>query len=268
MGCKPKLAMALVAAGLVGATTAVRADMYLYAKPTYSTGSYGTGTTTQIEGIIYGGTLSSVANDFKDETSNKIAFDAWVPFLSVQGRGVITSDGRVIGRSGTTGPTTTTIGWGDWQTQISDTYSGASFGSIFAYAGLKLVTGTRALGTGKNDYDFGATYSTRPITIDKTAYTPFVGISYTVMGKPPGLSLQNYAGYFAGFNTYAMGGFVSGSLSYTGSAQTGFPAATAANVSWGHNLLKGRSAFNVGLSKGLSNGSPNWSAWISIGIYV
>jgi len=269
MNRKSRLAMVLVAAGLVGATTATRAaDLWLYALPSYSTGSYGTGVTTQIEEITYGGSVTSTAIDFKDGAMNKLTFSAWVPFVSVQGSGVITSDGRVIGRRGTIGPVTTTTGWGDWQTQISDTYS-ASFGSIEPYVGLKLVTGTRALGTDENDFNFGAIYNSPQITIGKSTHsTPFVSMSYTVMGKPPGLALQNYAGYEAGLNTYALDGYVSGSLSYTGSAQLGFPAATAANVSWGRNLLKGRSAFHVGLSMGLSNGSPNWSTWMSLGIYV
>jgi len=255
-------------AGFVGAVSVARADTWLYASPAYSTGSYGSGATTQIEGITYGASVVHTVLNFKDRTSNKLAFNAWVPFLSVQGSGVITSDGRVIGRRGTVGPTTTTTGWGDWMTQISDTYEGASFGSIDAYAGLKLVTGTRALGTGENDYDFGATYNALPVTIGKRQYTPFVGMTYTVMGKPPGLALQNYVDSIAGVTTFALGGYVSGQLSYTGSAQLGFPAATAVSVSWGRNLFEGRSAFHVGLSKGLSNGSPNWSAWMSLGVWA
>ena len=143
----------------------------------YSTGNYGTSTTTEI---------TTLAFTAKYQTGNW-TLRAFVPYLEVTGdSSVIPGIGRVRGG----GDTTT-------QTGIGDIVLGATYTALADRAGsigldltgkVKVATAdeNKGLGTGEHDFAFLAEIYK---TVDRV--TPFFGVGYHVLGDAPGQPFDN-----------------------------------------------------------------------------
>lgn len=144
----------------------------------YSSGDYGTATTTKIT------TLAGTAAYEKGPWT----FKGWLPYLNVEGdSAVVPGIGHVRGKASRT---TSEAGLGD--IVLSATYAAyydraTTFGFDLT-AKVKLATAdeNRGLGTGEHDFIFLA-------DLYKTfgRWTGFGGVGYHILGDPPGFPLDN-----------------------------------------------------------------------------
>lgn len=144
----------------------------------YSSGDYGTATTTKI---------TTLAGTAAYETG-PWTFKGWLPYLNVEGdSAVVPGIGNVRGK-----PSRNTKEAGLGDIIVSATYAAyydraTSFG-LDLTAKVKLATAdeNRGLGTGEHDFIF-------LVDLYKTfgRWTGFGGIGYHVLGDPPGFPLDN-----------------------------------------------------------------------------
>jgi hypothetical protein len=222
----------------------------------YSTGKYGTSTTTD---ILY---VPVVAKYETDDWTLKLT----VPYISVTGTssGVIRGMGRVKpGKAGMVATTTTTTtknsasGLGDVIAAVGYSIYDEDALALDLVGKAKLGTANenQGLGTGKNDYSaqLDAYY-----TIDKT--TAFATAGYKVVGVPAGFTLNNVAFGTLGASRKLGDKTTAGimldvmqSASPQGTAPIEVTAFMTKNLS---KTLK----VQANVLKGLSNGSPNMGA--------
>lgn len=217
----------------------------------YSSGDYGTATTT---------TITTLAGTAAYEKGPWI-FKAWVPYLKVEGdSAVVPGIGNVRGKPSRT---TTESGLGD--IVVSATYAAyydpaTTFG-IDLTAKLKLATAdeNRGLGTGEHDMIF-------LVELYRTfgRWTGFGGIGYHVLGDPPGFPLDNVLSASLGAS-YKLDERASVGLSLDGRERV------AAGTSPQRELTGFYSHKLDGLWKaqlyallGLANGSPDWGFGLSL----
>lgn len=221
----------------------------------YSTGKYGTSTTTD---MLY---VPVVAKYETDDLTLKLT----VPYLRVTGTssGVIRGMGRV--RTGSPMMTTTM--------KATTTNSASGLGDIVAAAGYtvydqdalsldlvgKVKFGTAdantGLGTGENDY---SAQVDGYYTLDKT--TIFATGGYKIVGKPAGLTLNNVAfgelGASRKINDRTSAGIMLDVMQSASPVGNGPIEVTA----FASKKLSPTLKVQVNVLKGLSNGSPNVSA--------
>jgi len=164
--------------------------------PNYSSGSYGTGTTTT---IVY--VPLSIQRLFKDGDVALV-----VPFVSVTGDGSVTLLSGVPNRRTTVGtavgPRVTQAGLGDlvlrgryYALDQADWWP-----TVALTARLKIPTAdrSRGLGTGEPDEGFGVETSR---TLGEK-WVIFADAGFTFIGKPAGFNLQNQWNYDLGLGYY------------------------------------------------------------------
>ncbi len=246
----------LAALALSLARTALAADgeLSLGSGLHYSTGKYGSSTSTSILSIPL------TARYDRDVWT----FKATVPYLRISGEnGVVPGVGRVEGgaRRGRAGETSSVSGIGD--SSVSATYNvyGARAGSGLGLTGkLKLATGDEAqgLGTGSNDVS---------LQLDAfqqmQQYTVFGVVGYTIFGDSPLANFENVANVGVGLSQkIGAGDNIGVALDLR---QGGEPAPAPQRELTGFWMHRIDRAWRTQayLLKGFARGSPDWGAGLS-----
>ena len=146
----------------------------------YSTGKYGGTNSTNILYIPFMGEYK-IADDW--------ALKVTVPYIRISGPGNVLPNLGSVGTPTQTSSTTQS-GLGDVVTSVThDFYYDKTSGLLIGATGkVKFGTASRArgLGTGKND-----TMLQLDVADSLGDWTPFASVGYRVLGKPPGIELQN-----------------------------------------------------------------------------
>ena len=256
MQTRLRVGAALLAVGITlpAWATEPASTLTLGVQPSYFTGNYGTGTTTDITYVpVYA----------KYKTGN-LSLKLTVPYISVKSSGALVSGGTVIG-AGSNGNVTTNSGLGDVWTEGRYKIRGTGTApDVSPYVKIKFGTASHnnGLGTGENDYEGGLGFEW---AVGRTVF-PFADIGYRFLGSPPGRSLRNIVTYDAGI-TYKADekNFLSGIYSGHQASQAGFANTADLLVAWNHETRPG-TGYQFYLDKGLSNGSPKYG--IGVGAYV
>ena len=233
---------------------------------TYTSGDYGTSTTTKILSIPF------TARYDLDRWTLK----ATIPYLRISGGSSVipglgtvpNSNPRGRGRGNAGGGTTTTTdstasGWGDLVTSVTYNayYDEASKVGVDVTGKAKWGTADRdqGLGTGENDY--GAQVDAFK-TFDRT--TVFGGVGYTKLGSSNFVQLNSHVwNATAGF-TYKLNDRDSAGLAYDVREKASATSSELSEVTafWSRKIDRNWKMQVFGL-KGLTNGSPDWGAGIS-----
>ncbi len=234
----------------------------------YSTGDYGTSTTTKIVSIPFTARYDKGPWTFK----------ATIPYLHITGSSsvipgvgaIASSNPQGRGRSGTTTTTpanTTTTGSasGMGDTVLALTYnafydSASRLGlDLTGKAKIATADADKGLGTGENDY--GAQVDLYK-TFDRT--TAFGGVGYTELGSSSFLQLRNVWNLNLGAVNKLNDQDAVG-LSYDYRQKVSDTAAPISELTgfWTRKIDRTWKA-QLYLLKGLANGSPNWGAGASI----
>lgn len=230
----------------------------------YSSGDYGTTTTTDILSVPF--TAKYVDGPW--------TWKASVPWMRVSGNpNVVPGLGEVVntnphgrGRGGSTGggttgtETGTTSGIGD--VRLSGTYSfdtGTPLG-VDLTANVKVATAdeNKGLGTGANDYGIALDLYR---AFDRT--TVFGGAGYTVLGKSDYIDVNSVLGANVGASWKLDGGNSVGAMyEWRQAAATG--ASDRSELTGFYALGAGQGGkLQLYATAGLSNGSPAWGGGVS-----
>lgn len=218
----------------------------------YSSGKYGTSTTTEITSIPF------IASYEKDDWS----FKAVMPYVRISGASNVISGIGAVSKANDS--VRTTSGWGD----VSLSATKALWFDAKAKMGLdvtgKVKLGTadsaKGLGTGENDY-----WVLADAYKNIGSITYLGGVGYGVLGDSPQLKLKNVisANIGAAYKVNEMASI--GALfdartrsSDTGSAQRELTAFYMLKLGGGYKLQ----AYAL---KGFADGSPDWGAGANIG---
>ena len=144
----------------------------------YTTGTYGTTSSTSILSIPVVGMYSTESWVFK----------LTVPYVRISGAGGVLPDGRRV--KATTTKNTTQSGLGDVIAAASyNLYTGSESGFRVDLTGkVKFGTADTALGTGQNDYAAQVDVCQR-----FDGFTAMGALGYEVLGSPAGVSMNNVA---------------------------------------------------------------------------
>lgn len=227
----------------------------------YSSGDYGTSSTTDITSVMLTGRFDT----------DMWAFKLTLPYLYISGgTGVIPGVGEVTntnpegrGRRTVAGTTTTsteasTSGWGDLV--AAATYHayydrGSAFG-VDLTGKIKLGTAdaNKGLGTGENDYSFNV-----DAFKGYGRYTLFGGVGYSVLGSSQYIQLNNVLNANAG-GSYKLDEANSLGLVYFAqerASSSGHPQSDL-TAFYTHKIDRTWKAQAYGL-KGFADGSPDWA---------
>ena len=226
----------------------------------YQEGDYGTG--ERIETISVPATLRV--------RTGRVTLVASVPWQRIEGPGNAVGGGGLLGLPIVIDPTRPATGQvrqglGDTRVGAAYTIPRESLGgvtlSLTGQAKLPTASARKGLGTGEADYTAGAEVSTRIGKVE-----PYAAIGYTVPGDPDGFDLRNSVSARAGASL-GLSDKVSGNVTY-GYARSLSPLVpdeqqigTGLNARLGKGLRLG-----VQGSAGLSDGSPDFGAGLSLGI--
>jgi len=220
--------------------------------PSYFSGDFGTAHTTD---IFY---LPLYLKYKNDDLGVKLT----VPYISVRSNGAVVAGGTVIGK-GTAATKTTHSGLGDiWLEGKYTLHHLFDTVDLIPYAKVKFGTASHAkgLGTGEQDYEFGTGIKGRI----GTNMFPFARIGYRIVGQPANVTLDNIMTYRVGVS-YVINHANVFTVLFSGrqASQPGFQAAADLIAAWNYNLRPNLELQAFG-DKGLSNGSPNYGAGISV----
>jgi hypothetical protein len=232
----------------------------------YTSGDYGTSTTTKIMSIPF------TARYDLDRWTLKAA----IPYLRISGGssvipglGTVPNSnprGRGRGGSGITATTTTestASGWGDLVTSVTYNayYDQASRLGVDVTGKAKWGTADRdqGLGTGENDY--GAQVDAFK-TFDRT--TVFGGVGYTKLGSSSFVPLNSHVWNGTAGLTYKLNDRDSAGLAYDAREKASSSSSELSEVTafWSRKIDRNWKMQVFGL-KGFANGSPDWGAGIS-----
>jgi hypothetical protein len=246
--------MATACAGILiahGALAAQEGELTLGGGLHYSSGDYGSGTTTRI---------TSLAATARYETGPWI-YKATLPYLRVSGESnVIPGLGRVRG-----GPPRRTSASGIGDVVLSATYGAyydrASTLGVDLTGKLKLGTADadEGLGTGEHDVVFLADLYR---TFDRVS--GFGGVGYHILGSPPGVPLDNVWSATLGAS-YKLDERDSAGLMLEGRQRVAPSASPQRELTgfWVRKLDRAWKAQAYALI-GLADGSPDWGAGLSL----
>lgn len=225
----------------------------------YQEGDYGTG--ERIESVSVPATLRV--------RTGRVTLVASVPWQRLEGPGNAVGGGGLLGLPiiiDPTRPATRQVrqGFGDTRVGAAYTFPGESLGgvslSLTGQAKLPTASVRKGLGTGEVDYTAGAEVSTRIGRVE-----PYAAVGYTIPGDPKGFDLRNSLSARAGASL-GLSDKVSGNVTY-GYARSLSPlvpdeqqVGTGINAQLGPGLRLG-----VQGSAGLSDGSPDFGAGLSLG---
>lgn len=224
----------------------------------YSSGTYGTSTTTNITSIPF---------------LVKYEADLWtykltVPYLIVTGgTGVIPGMGNVANQNpqtrGPAGSTAVAQGVGDVVASASYAayYDSASNLELDLTGKVKLGTADRnkGLGTGENDY---------AAQLDAYKglgqFTVFGGVGYTVLGRSSYIELNNVFNYTAG-GSYKFSEISSAGVTYDARDRVAATAAPLSEATVYLNRTLGRNLkAQAYMLKGFASGSPDWGTGVTV----
>lgn len=226
----------------------------------YQEGDYGTG--ERIELVSAPVTLRA--------RTGRVTLTASVPWQRLEGPGNAVGGGGLLGLPIVIDPTRPPArqvrqGLGDTRIAAAYTIPGESLGgvtlSLSGQAKLPTASAAKGLGTGEVDYTAGAEVSARIGRI-----RPYAALGYTVPGDPQGFNLRNSLSARAGA-ALGLSDKVTGNLAY-GYARSLSPLVpdeqqigTGISAAIGKRLTLGLQG-----SAGLSDGSPDFGAGLSLGI--
>ena len=258
---------AILAAALLLAMGAAHAEdgLAVGVGADYSTGDYGTTTTTEIWSVPFSARY----------TSGNWTWKASLPWVRVSGDagvlpglgnvGNLNPNGRGRGRGNTGAP----VGGGDAGTasgigdlRLSGTYSFANTGStgVDLTANVKVATADedKGLGTGANDYGLAL-----DLYRSVGAATVFGGVGYTVLGDSQYIQTDGVANANIGASWAAGPGSVG--VMYDWRAAASDTADDRSELTGFYSIKSGDAAkWQLYATKGLSDGSPEWGAGVSL----
>lgn len=219
-------------------------------EPSYFGGQFGTSNTISVYEV-------PITVEYHGK---RLRLRAEVPFVVVSGSGLI-SGGSVI----------QTNGHSIWRTGLGDIWVGADYRvldgagvqpSVKPYIKVKIPTASRSkgLGTGQPDIEFGSHFQWNLYG----KLIPYARIGYRVVGKAPGLRLQNVLTYEAGVtwilphHAYMTALFLDGGAiqSGTGSTEELIAAYTI--------QINAALEFQTYLTRGLTSNSPAFGGGMGI----
>ena len=240
-------ALACLSAALGAALGAERGELTLGGGAHYSQGSYGTPTETSVTALVF-----TARYDVERWTLR-----ASVPYLFVEGsEAVVPGVGAVRAGAGDSSAS----GLGDATVSLTYTahYDPASRFGVDVTGKAKLATAEDdRLGTGENDYSVLA-----DLYRDFGRWTAFGGLGYTIMGNPPGVTLNDVVSFNFGAS-YRLDERARLGASYDEreAAASGAPQREI-TLFYSTRLESGWRAQGYFLL-GLANGSPDWGAGLS-----
>jgi hypothetical protein len=226
----------------------------------YQGGDYGTG--ERIEQVSVPATLRV--------RTGRVTISASVPWQRIEGPGNVVAGGGLLGLPIIIDPSRPAArqvreGLGDTRVAAAYTIPGESLGgvtlSLSGQAKIPTASVRKGLGTGEVDYTAGAEVSTRVGRV-----RPFAAVGYTLPGDPKGFNLRNSVSARAGA-ALGLSNKVTGNIAY-GYARSLSPLVPdERQIGTGITADLGRRCrLGVQGSAGLSNGSPDFGAGLSLGI--
>lgn len=218
----------------------------------YSSGKYGTNTTTEITSIPF----------MLNYDTDVWTFKATLPYIHIKGANNVVSGIGAVGGAAT--GVRTESGMGDLtvaatRTLFMDTTSQTGF-DLTGKIKFGIADSDKGLGTGENDYWVLAD-AYRKIG----AVTYFGGVGYGVLGDSPDLKLKNVVSANLGasykLNPSASLGAVFDTR--TKSTETGDPQREL--TAFYMHKLEGGYKLQAYAVKGFSDGSPDWGAGLNVG---
>lgn len=226
----------------------------------YQEGDYGTG---QRIG------LASIPATVRVRTG-RVTLSASVPWQRLEGPGNAVGGGGLLGLPIVIDPTRPSArqvrqGLGDARIAAAYTIPAESLGgvslSLTGQAKLPTASARKGLGTGEADYTAGAEVSTRIGRVQ-----PFAGVGYTIAGDPEAFELRNGLSARAGA-ALGLSDKVSADLSYGYASSLSPLVPDEQQIGTGLSAAVGpRLTLGVRGSAGLSDGSPDLGAGLSLGI--
>ena len=232
-----------------GAGAAEKGELLLGGGLHYSQGKYGTPTTTKITALVFSARYDVQLWTLRDSVS----------YLFVEGsEAVVPGVGAVRGSSAAADSSASGLGDATLSATYVAHYDAASRFGVDVGGKVKLATAEDdRLGTGENDY--GALVE---VYKDFGPWTAFGGLGYTVMGSPPGVTLNDVVSFAFGAS-YRLDERTRLGASYDEreAATSGAPQREV-TLFYSTRLQGGWRAQGY-LLFGLANGSPDWGAGLS-----
>lgn len=258
-----RIALALAVAGALAMGQAQAADgLSLGVGVDYSSGDYGTATTTEIWSVPLSARYTS--GDWTWKASLpwvRVSGDAGVlPGLGNVGNLNPLGRGRGRGNAITSSDSGSASGIGDLR--LSGTYSFANTGStgVDLTANVKVATADedKGLGTGANDYGLAL-----DLYRSVGAATVFGGVGYTVLGDSQYIQTDGVANANLGASWTAGNGSVG--VMYDWRAAASDTADDRSELTGFYSIKSGEAAkWQLYATRGLSDGSPEWGAGVSL----
>lgn len=269
--------MAISGLLLIGVSVAHATDRFSVGTgANYSSGKYGTSTTTDIWSVPFTAQYQG----------DRWTFKLIVPYVSIRGAGNVIPGtgpvknsnplGRGLGHLLGGGPNPPP---GSTSTTTTTSTSASGLGDVVASAGYRLMSskdrsfaldltgrvkfGTadanKGLGTGKNDY--GLSLDTYKVL---GAWTPFGGVGWTNYNSSPYIKLRNGFNANAGVD-YRVGSYDSVGAFYNYRQRIALGGAVQSDFTayWNHRFGKQLQLQSYALA-GTANGSPDWGVGSSI----
>lgn len=219
----------------------------------YSTGNYGTTSTTDVYSLPVSALYESGA----------WALKITVPYLVVSGAGDVVVSGRSSGRHSTsqTMMSSTRSGLGDVVATASyNMYADADFTSAIDLTGrIKFGTASKGLGSGANDY-------AAQVDAYKSlgGFTPSLSLGYEVVGSSAELPTNNvYYGMLGA--SYAFGEKTRGGAEYRYAQQASATSYEQSELSlYASRQIAGEIYLRGYLLKGFASGSPDYGMGLSV----
>ena len=254
---------AILCAGVLAASAAYAEDGPSFGIGVdYSSGDYGTDTTTEI---------TSVPLTFKYNSGNW-TWKASVPWMRIDGDASVVpglgnvgnSNPRGRGRGGNTAPTGTETGSasGIGDLRLAATYAfnteGAVGVDLTANAKIATADEDKGLGTGQNDYGIAL-----DLYGDVGGTTVFGGVSHTMLGDSEFIDADSVWGANAGLS-WAVGEANSLGVMYDWREAATSTSDDRSEITGFYSVKASEaSKWQVYATKGLSDGSPDWGGGVS-----
>lgn len=228
----------------------------------YQEGKYGTG--QRIKTVSIPATLRV--------RTGRVTLVANVPWQRTEGPGNAVGGGGLLGLPIIIDPTRPAArqvrqGLGDIRVGAAYTFPGEDLGgvslSLTGQAKLPTASVRKGLGTGEVDYTAGAEVSTRIGRVE-----PYAAVGYTISGDPDGFDLRNSVSAHAGASL-GLSEKVSANMSYGYVRSLSPLVADEQQIATGIGARLGR-GLRLGIrgSAGLSDGSPQFGAGLSLGLQL
>lgn len=259
--CVGSIASAILVAPFLSADAAPNADLSISVGAEYTSGDYGTSSTTH---IWY------VPVTLKYETNvNMVSLT--VPYISVEGKGVVVPLGaggmgmgggaRAFRRGTALATSRTDSGLGDVVLTGSHEIAATASARVDLTGKIKFGTAddSKNLGTGQDDYavevDLAKAYDSNSV---------YGSVGYQVLGSPPGTTLED--GFYGSLGlAHKLDTARTAGLEFDAQqAVTSGGSAASELTLYLRNAMDKKSKLTAYVLKGLSNGSPDWGIGVTL----